>query len=247
MEQCRIFIQQTIQQHQETFDEENPRDFIDKFLIASKDDPRLFNEEQLLFCCLDLFIGGSETTSKSLMFALLMTIKNPRIQDKVRQEIEDVTEGRDFVGMADRDHLHYTEAVINEVWRYCTIIGVPPPRNISCPVKINNMNIAKDTPYFSNIYSVHMDADYWKDPEVFRPERFIIDGKFKADERNIPFGIGKRRCIGESLARMENFLIFANLIKHFKFASEDGVELVTRPVPGLTNSPQPFKMKIEAI
>ena len=181
------------------------------------------------------------------MFALLMIIKNPEVQDKVRKEIVEVAEGKEFVTLADRDRLPFTEAVINEVWRYCTIIGVPPPRNISCPVKIHSMNIAKNTPYMSNIYSVHMDKDYWKDPEVFRPERFIVGGQFRADERNIPFGIGKRRCIGESLARMENFLIFANLVKHFQFSSEEGMTLDTRPLPGLTNSPQPFKMKIVAV
>ena len=247
MEKCRAFIRETIKYHKETFDEDNPRDFIDKFLIASKEDPRLFNEDQLLICCLDLFIGGSETTSKSLMFALLMVIKSPGIQDKVRKEIDEVTQGKDFVTVEDRDHLHFTEAVINEVWRYCTIIGAPPFRNISAPMKIKDFNIPKDTVYIYNIYSVHKDQAYWKDPEVFRPERFIVDQKFKADERNIPFGIGKRRCIGESLARMENFLIFANLIKHFKFAAEDGAVLDTRPLPGLTNGPQPFKMKIIAI
>ena len=92
-----------------------------------------------------------------------------------------------------------------------------------------------------------MDQEYWKDPEVFRPERFMQDGKFRVDERNIPFGIGKRRCIGESLARMENFLFFATMIKHFKFSCVDGVMPDIRPVGGLTNRPAPFLMKVEQI
>ena len=79
---------------------------------------------------------------------------------------------------------------------------------------------------------------------MFRPERFISEGRFAHDERNIPFGVGKRRCLGESLARMENFLIFANLMKNFKFESGDGTMPKERPVPGLTNGPQPFSMRI---
>ena len=44
---------------------------------------------------------------------------------------------------------------------------------------------------------------------IFRPERFLdADGFFKPNEMLQPFGIGRRKCLGESLARMENFLFF---------------------------------------
>ena len=67
---------------------------------------------------------------------------------------------------------------------------------------------------------------------------------FKPHPHVIPFGIGKRRCLGETLARMENFLFFANLVKNFKFSSanEDMPDL--RPEPGFTNGPKPFDMKV---
>ena len=78
-----------------------------------------------------------------------------------------------------------------------------------------------------------------------RPERFITaEGKYKADERNIPFGIGKRRCLGENLARMENFLFLANIIKHFKFETSDGSIPEVRPQAGITYGPQPFSMRV---
>ena len=187
-----------------------------------------------------------------------------------------------MVGVVDRDKMHYTEAVMNEVWRLGNVLILPLPRQFSAPVKVAGFNIPKDAVYMTNIYSVHMDQQYWKDPEVFRdcnfdchlknptphllkskgmkvkvhddnfknipnrPERFIVDGNFKSDERNIPFGIGKRRCIGESLARMENFLIFANMIKHFTFSQAPGSTLPdNRPDAGLTNGPQAFNMKVE--
>ena len=116
MEECRQFVAAAIRKHEETIDEENPRDYIDKFLIASKENPHM-NNEALLFCCLDLFIGGSETTSKSLMFALMMMIRNEDVQTRVREEIINVTGDNENVSVDDREKLHFTEAVLNEVWR----------------------------------------------------------------------------------------------------------------------------------
>jgi len=245
MAECRAFIKETIERHEKTLDPNNPRDFIDKFLVdMEKESSTAFTKEHLLFCCLDLFLGGSETTSKSLMFALVMLIRNPEIQEKVFEEINEATNDNEVVTMADREKLPFTEATLNEVWRSCNVIPILPPRITTGPLKLNNYDIPENTGILASTMPVHLDADYWNDPEVFRPERFIKNGKFVADDRNIPFGIGKRRCLGETLARIENFLFFANLVKNFKFSSanEDMPDL--RPEPGFTNGPKPFDMKV---
>ena len=100
--QCRKFIANTIQSHEETMDEDNPRDFIDKFLIAGKLSKAL-SKKALLFTCFDLFTAGSETTSNSLIYAILMMMKNPDIQTKVREEINEVNKGRELVNISDKD------------------------------------------------------------------------------------------------------------------------------------------------
>jgi cytochrome P450 len=52
-------------------------------------------------------------------------------------------------------------------------------------------------------------GDYWKDGTEFRPERFIsADGAVKKDDHLIPFSVGKRQCLGETLAKVELFLFF---------------------------------------
>ena len=245
MAECRDFVQNTIDEHKKNkFNAENPTAFIDKFILASNENQSL-NSEKLLFVCFDLFVGGSETTSKSMMYALAMLIRNPEIQEKVASEISRVCGDKDQVTSADRDSLPFTEATMNEVWRFCNILPIAPPKSSPCPIKVGQYDIAANTSILSSTYSVHMDQSYWGDPDTFRPERFITpEGKYRADDRNIPFGIGKRRCLGENLARIENFLFLANIIKDFKFESFDGNLPEVRPKPGITYGPQPFSMKV---
>ncbi|CAK5104740.1 unnamed protein product [Meloidogyne enterolobii] len=112
------------------------------------------------------------------------------------------------------------------------------------------------------------DSAYFYEPEKFNPERFIEINKFgelmlKKVDAFLPFSIGKRQCLGESLARAELFFIFAYLIKNFKFLPESEDTLPsTKRIYGLTvnsifidNSdfflifqcaPQPFKCRLIA-
>merc|ERR1712168_1651169 len=121
-----------------------------------------------------------------------MILRHPEVHDKVAEEIARVTGPNDRVTLEDRDNLPYTEATLNEVWRFCNVVPLPPPRRVSGGrLKVNDYEIPGGTVLFSNSYTVHMDQDYWKDPETFRPERFLNEnGQYKSDERNIPFGIG---------------------------------------------------------
>ena len=66
---------------------------------------------------------------------------------------------------------------------------------------------------------MHFDQNYWDNPEVFDPSRFIDEKSqtFKTNERLIPFSIGKRYCLGQSLAEKEYFLFFVGLLQKFEF------------------------------
>ena len=66
---------------------------------------------------------------------------------------------------------------------------------------------------------MHYDPNYWPNPNVFNPDRFIdpVTKLYKSDERLIPFSIGKRYCLGQSLAEKEYFLFFAGLLQRFNF------------------------------
>ena len=82
----------------------------------------------------------------------------------------------------------------------------------------------------ANVLDIHYDPKYWNEPEKFLPERFY-DAKtnsYVPNERLIPFLIGKRFCLGQSLAEKEYFLFFTGLMQKFEFSPVKG-----QPLPGI--------------
>lgn len=111
-------------------------------------------------------------------------------------------------------------------------------------IEINGYKIPAGSHVVPLINSVHMDPSLWDKPEEFNPNRFIdSEGKVRKPEYFIPFGVGRRKCLGDILARMELFLYFASLVHRFDISVPEG-----RPMPslkgnvGVTISPQSFKI-----
>lgn len=96
------FIRNELRKHKETWDPNNPRDLIDTYLniLNGSDKPESFSELQLLALCLDFFMAGSETTSKSLAFGFLYLLLYPDVQKKAQEEIDRVI-GRDRLPSLD--------------------------------------------------------------------------------------------------------------------------------------------------
>ncbi|CAL8124640.1 unnamed protein product [Orchesella dallaii] len=100
----------------------------------------------------------------------------------------------------------------------------------------------------ANIYGIHFDKNHWKDPETFRPERFLdANRKFKNDDWLRPFGFGKRICPGQQLASISLTHYLAVLMQNFTFHPVPNEPLPSlQPIVGVTNGPQPFRALIEA-
>ena len=103
----------------------------------------------------------------------------------------------------------------------------------------------KDAVLFCNLYAVHNAKKTWGDPEVFRPERFLNDnGEFVKHPHVIPFGIGKRSCLGELLARQELYIFTAMISQRFKILPEEGTDKIdSTPKQSFTNVPRSFKVR----
>lgn len=86
--------QDLIKEHRENLNEDDPRDFVDHFLIEQqkneKNPESTFTDKQLLTMVIELFVAGGETTATTLRWALLLLAKYPDIQEKLQEEIDQV-------------------------------------------------------------------------------------------------------------------------------------------------------------
>ncbi|XP_047443100.1 cytochrome P450 2J2-like [Mugil cephalus] len=241
------FLQKEIEKHQEQWNPDNPRDYIDVYLAEmekKKEDPQAgFNMETLLVCILDLIEAGTETVATTLRWGLVFMMNYPEIQEKVQAEIDRVIGQSRQPTMADRPNLPYTDAVIHEIQRFGNVLPTGFPKMASKDTTLAGYFIPKGTPISTILSSVLLDKNEWATPDVFNPEHFLnSEGQFVRREAFLPFSAGKRACLGEYLARMELFLFFASLLQRFTITPVPGKMPSMEVVTGFTYSPKAFKM-----
>ncbi|XP_072505767.1 LOW QUALITY PROTEIN: cytochrome P450 2J2-like [Notamacropus eugenii] len=201
-----------------------------------------FSEENLVFCTLDLFLAGTETTSTTLRWALLYMALNPEIQGKIQAEIDRVLGQSRYPTMADKENMPYTNAAVHEVQRMGNIVPFNVPRVARVDTTVAGYHVPKGTVLSTNLTTLHRDPKEWATPETFNPEHFLENGQFKKRESFLPFSIGKSVCLGEQLARTELFLFFTSLLQKFTFQAPANTQLSLDYRIGLTCSPVSYKI-----
>ena len=102
-----------------------------------------------------------------------------------------------------------------------------------------------------NLWSIHHDERQFKDPMLFKPERFLDDNGDLLSASKIKnflaFSIGPRKCIGQQVANAELFLFLANLLDHFEVQNSPAnkEELSTTGKTKITHAPLPFAVSLK--
>uniref|UniRef100_A0A8C3YIQ4 Cytochrome P450 2J2 n=1 Tax=Catagonus wagneri TaxID=51154 RepID=A0A8C3YIQ4_9CETA len=245
-EKLKIFVACVIQNHKRDWNPDEARDFIDAYLQEIEkhkgDATSSFNEENLIFSTLDLFFAGTETTSTTLRWGLLYMALYPEIQEKVQAEIDRVLGQSQQPSTAVRESMPYTNAVIHEVQRMGNIVPLNVPREVAEDTTLAGYHLPKGTMVLTNLTALNRDPAEWATPDIFNPEHFLENGKFKKREAFLPFSIGKRACLGEQLARTELFIFFTSLLQKFTFRPPDNEKLSLKLRMGLTISPVTYRI-----
>ena len=199
----------------------DPREYRERTLLkmieAAVADPSIpeFDEQQAIDEIKQYLWAGTETTALTLAWALYLTSKHPEAAERIRKEGEAVCADRE-PNAADYSALAYTRAVIQETMRlYPPIWGLI--RVAAQPDTIANTQIRPGDRIVMFAYGLHHSPKYWEEPESFKPERWLGDAARKRKPYTyVPFGGGKRSCIGGAMSQVENTLALSMLLRRFR-------------------------------
>ncbi|KAH7942224.1 hypothetical protein HPB49_022204 [Dermacentor silvarum] len=171
-----------------------------------------------------LVIGGTFTTTSAIHWHLLNFSARPdTVQARVQQEIDEVVGTERAPTWEDRQRMPYTLACICELERWKTLSPLGAVRVTSDNLVAEGVFIPKDTVVVFNMWAVHNDTSYWKDPYCFNPCRFLNkDGSILSQKPPywMPFSVGRRSCPGEAFATLEIFLFLTLVLQKFRVLLE---------------------------
>jgi len=189
-------------------------DVLSILLEAAHEDGSPMSEQEIRDELLTLLVAGHETTATTLAWAFARLVREPAVLDRLVAEIDAGEEA-------------YVTATIQETLRDRPVLPNAAPRYVTKEVTIGNWTYQPGASLVANGYLIHHDPEIYPDPHAFRPERFLDQppGTYTW----IPFGGGRRRCLGASFAMLEMKVVLEALLASCELRSSgEGVEVAQR-------------------
>nr|CAB3493405.1 unnamed protein product [Digitaria exilis] len=211
-------------------DDSEKKSMIAVLLDLQKSEPEV--DTTILALCSNLFGAGTETTSTTAEWAMALLLNHPEALKKAQAEMDAAVGTSRLVTPDDLPRLGYLQSIVNETLRLYPAAPLLLPHESATDGKVAGYDVRRGTMLLVNVYAIHRDPAVWDHPDEFRPERFE-DGK--AEGRLLmPFGMGRRRCPGETLALRTIGLVLATPIQCFDWDRVDGAEFDMAEGGGLT-------------
>ncbi|KAK4735833.1 hypothetical protein R3W88_010094 [Solanum pinnatisectum] len=169
----------------------------------------------------DMFLAGAETSSTTIIWAFAEMIRNPSIMAKAQLEVREVLKGKKVFEDIDLEELKYLKLVIKETLRLHPPLPLLLPRECRKETRIGKYTIPIKTRVLVNAWAIGRDPEYWHNSESFIPERFDNNSiDFRGNHFEfIPFGAGRRMCLGLLFGLMNVEHSLAQLLYHFNWKS----------------------------
>jgi cytochrome P450 len=191
-------------------------DVLSMMLAATHTDGSPMGDEEIRDELLTALVAGHETTASSLAFAFELLSRDRAAQDR----------------LADPDDAAFLESTIDEVMRCRPVLPNPEPRLVVKPIEIGGWTYEPGVVLIASGQLVHHDPDIYPDPFAFRPGRFL-DRK-PGTYSWIPFGGGRRRCLGASFALLEMRVVLREAFRRFTLAPAGARERARRRMITIT-------------
>ncbi|KAM3701814.1 hypothetical protein ACJW31_05G203600 [Castanea mollissima] len=198
-------------------------DVLDALLSLIEEDNSEISLLDIKHLLLDLFLAGIDTTSSTVEWAMAVLLHNPKKMAKARDELEEVLCKGGHVQESDISKFHYLQAVVKETFRLHPPVPFLIPHKAETNIEICGFIVPKNAQILINVWAMGRDSSIWQNPNLFMPERFLeqdIDFKGR-DFELIPFGAGRRICLGLSLANRMVHLMLATFVHYYAWKLPD--------------------------
>jgi cytochrome P450 len=210
----RLIYELIEQRRHDDGEAEEGEDILSLLLGARHEDGSPMSAVELRDELMTALVAGHETTASQLTWAFERLAHEPLVLERLRGELA-----------ADTDE-EYLTATINEILRHRPVLPNAEPRLVKEPVTIGGFSYPRGVTLLANAYLVHHDETVYPDPYAFRPERFL--GQAPGTYTWIPFGGGRRRCIGASFAVLEMKIAIRAVLERFEIAAANPTPEGTR-------------------
>ena len=178
-------------------------DVLTLLLSAEHEDGSPMSAGELRDELVTALVAGHETTASQLAWGFEMLARNPRVTERLARELE---------GDADAAYL---TATIHEIMRRRPVLMNAEPRLVKRRVEIGGVSYPPGVVLIASAFLIHHDPDIYPEPHAFRPERFLESegGRGPGTYTWLPFGGGRRRCLGASFAMLEMKIVLRAVVE----------------------------------
>jgi cytochrome P450 len=194
--------------------EDGGDDILTMLLQARHEDDSPMSPQELRDELMTALVAGHETTASQLAWAFERLAREPAVRARLTDELD--------AGESDE----YLTATIHEILRIRPVLPNAEPRLTKRPVTIGGFEYPAGVALLASAYLVHHDPAIYPEPYAFRPERFL--GRPPGTYTWIPFGGGRRRCLGASFALLEMKIVLAAVLERYELRSATNAPETTR-------------------
>lgn len=198
---------------------------IDHLLSLQRSQPEYYTDQIIKGLLRVLLSAGTDTSAVTLEWAMFSLLNHPNVMKRARIVLDNEIGQEKLIDELDISKLQYLQGIISETLRLYPAAPMLVPHMSSNDCTVEGYDIPPDTMLLVNAWALHRDPKVWDDPESFKPERF--EGGEGKTHKLMSFGLGRRACPGEGLARRTIGLTLASLIQCFEWkrVSEEEVDM----------------------
>ncbi|KAJ7999276.1 hypothetical protein DPEC_G00213750 [Dallia pectoralis] len=174
----------------------------------------------------ELLLAGVDTISSTMSWALYELSRHPEVQESLREEVLSVMRDRRVPGAADVARMPLMKAVVKEVLRLYPVIPANARVIADRDIRVGEYIVPKKTLITLCHFATSRNASYFPNPDAFQPDRWLNRDRGHHPYASVPFGVGKRSCIGRRIAELEVYLALSQILMQFDVKPDPGAAAV---------------------